>query len=674
MPTDPVEPESEKRARAREAAGSLPPTRRAVLAAAGVATASAVLNGCIVQPFPFPKQCPVTPPPPPENDWPLTVDAHCHIFNGTDLQVKLFLTKVEFPAGGVEGDALKIAADLLQDAAWDEAPSGKEELKLLKELAACKDGQLLMSNLEQHRETGYTRAQRAIRKGKKLSSYQKSKGRGPAAGVTSPPPPPPPPGSVNRPSEADVANQILNRLKATSWQEFRHAVPAVQSVPPAPVTSTQSLPQNPAGTPVPAPAPQPSQQNGQPTSAADCPTIQLPITVACPGTARTVDGLTEYVAQNFQYRYVMIQDYCDTFFQKPGRNVDLMVTSLVDYDWWLALGKKTKTSLQDQVLVMEQISIVTRGQVHALVPFDPLREVAFLAGKGSKYSSLQLVQDAIENRGCIGVKLYPPMGFAPYGNASLDQNIWNDSGLPSWMPGDITYTKDKSTAKIGRRLDDALASLYTWCLANDVPLMAHTSESNGSKAAFMELAGAAHWACALNNFKGLRISFGHFGDFSDTLCSTPLQANQFAGLMSDTKGSPGEHAFADAGYYSEIDADADAELLEERMRTFYQQPVSEGHAALARRFMYGTDWNLLISQGNIDSYFERFVTVLNNIDKVVPAIDGFTASQRFFGYNAIDWLGLRSGPARDRLTAFYQKNGVSQQPAWMRKVPAAGRT
>ena len=73
---------------------------------------------------------------------------------------------------------------------------------------------------------------------------------------------------------------------------------------------------------------------------------------------------------------------------------------------------------------MEQISIMSR--VHGMVPFDPLREAAYRTGRHMhNFSSLAFVQNAIYNQGCIGVKLYPSMGFAPWNNSQLPKNFWD---------------------------------------------------------------------------------------------------------------------------------------------------------------------------------------------------------------------------------------------------------
>lgn len=95
----------------------------------------------------------------------------------------------------------------------------------------------------------------------------------------------------------------------------------------------------------------------------------------------SIKGAYAFVLQNFQYRYVSVHDYLSTYNRPGQRVVDLMLPSMVDYDFWLKKGARTHTSLATQAHVMRQMAIVTGGRVHAFVPFDPLRQVAFALKK-----------------------------------------------------------------------------------------------------------------------------------------------------------------------------------------------------------------------------------------------------------------------------------------------------
>jgi hypothetical protein len=207
-----------------------------------------------------------------------------------------------------------------------------------------------------------------------------------------------------------------------------------------------------------------------------------PGAAAAPGGA-DVAGLIDFVIQNFQYRYVSAHDYLVTFSRGATRKIDLLVASLVDYDWWLAKGEPTPSSLREQVELMGQIAIATGGRVHAFVPFDPFREVM---ARGTFASALTLVKDAVTTHGAMGVKLYPPMGFAPFGNAGA--MIWK---AKDWLP-DVTYGD-----QFGTQLDTVLAEFFSWCIEEEVPVMAHANRSNGPDPEFENLALADRWKIAL---------------------------------------------------------------------------------------------------------------------------------------------------------------------------------
>ena len=559
--------------------------------------------------------------PPPPDSAPLLIDAHCHIFNGTDIQAKEFLSRVAVHLQGVAQDAVDIAAGALQDLAWSEAPTGQEELRMLAK--AC-GGEIFDKNQrDKHRQASYTRARNALQKTQALKEYNGRKQQ--ISGHTMVAPPPPLPNG--RLSRDEVLQRINDAIQSPSFQDYK----AQQA--PAPAARLAPPPPGPLA----------------------------PVASA----AHSIDGAMKYIIQNFQYRYIMIHDYLDTFF--AGSNgIDLMVASLVDYDWWLNNGTETATSLEDQIAVMERICILRRGQIHGMAPFDPLKEVAFRAGK-SRISSLALVQGAVQEHGFLGVKMYPPMGFAPLGNVANEPAFWKRDWLPPWISAPIQYAS--GSEEIGARLDEVLSEFYDWCCAKDVPVLAHSAESVGVISDFEDLAGAAHWGAALAKFPKLRINFGHFGDFSDTLGSDQSpEANAFMALMGDQAGGIGEHAFADSGYFSEVLYQRSA--VEDRLKQLYGRTPAAGHAPLGRRLMYGTDWNLLINAGEIQSYYNDFVAIFKDIDAVWQS-DPDSASQRFFGYNAADWLGLENGQTRERLEAFYKTHGVdtaSNPPSWMAKL------
>lgn len=233
----------------------------------------------------------------------------------------------------------------------------------------------------------------------------------------------------------------------------------------------------------------------------------------------------------------------------------------------------------------------------------------------------------------------------------------------------IHFKSDNTSANFGQRLDDALAELYGWCCANEVPIMAHSSLSNGGIPEFDALAGSQYWKKALAKFPKIRISFGHLGDFSN-VNTLPTEATEFVKLMGSAAGQSGVHAYGDAAYYSDVLSDLDK--LTERFIGFYTPGPGSGNAVLPSRMMYGTDWNLLLNYGDITPYLEQFVSLFNALDHRFSKDSGLKVSARFFGYNAVDWMGLRkTGRARERLETFYAGHGINtatHPPGWMTKV------
>ena len=538
----------------------------------------------------------------------LTIDVHCHVFNGTDLQVEKFMSMIAVRQGGALGAGAKLLGSILQGLAWSFAPSGDAEIEVLRELAAalpnCSDGEHTV-RIAKLRQAGYTRGREQLQVALARSAVF---------------------GTLRE-------QRRLNTVDLTIDDESRRQLAAMQFI--------DELPQD----------------------------VEQYRSMRSDGGSnlfafkdRSFEGLIAFVLQNFQYRYVSVHDYLRTYNQSGGRVVDLMLPSMVDYDYWLAKGEATDTSLRTQVEVMRQISILTGGRVHGFVPFDPLRQVAYELQMTGQ-DAFALATDAVERHGCIGVKLYPPMGFAPLGNRDLRRAdglpFWDRPWLPKWT----------SRPDLGARLDDAMINILGWCERKNVPVMAHTSLSNGVTQEFEDLAGSSYWKAALTAFPKLRVNFGHFGD-SSPVEDRAAHARGFTALMSADAAAPGAFAYADSGYFVEVLAKEPA--LRDQLRALYDETAPKQRAALANRFMYGTDWEMTLTEGNVATYLKDFMGLLEELEQR-PAIQQQKLSGlslKFFGVNAVDWIGLRSGgAARARLEAFYAASNV-KPPDWVQKVDA----
>ncbi len=360
----------------------------------------------------------------------------------------------------------------------------------------------------------------------------------------------------------------------------------------------------------------------------------------------TFEGNLNFVLQNFNYRYVNVYQYLMKYSTDPARKIDIMVAHLVDFDWPLGGGSTTTTSLTDQFRVMDKISQLTGGRVLCFAPFDPFKEVAHNLGLTTE-SSFANVKNAITQHGFVGVKIYPPMGFAPFGNATLRPNFWDRD----WIPQSLR------AIDLRQKFDAVLGDLYLWCAQNGVPIMGHASKTVGPSDDFQDLAGAEHWGPISNKFAGLRLNYGHFG------MRKLSEQDQQPILESYMDNANGNFVYADSGYFSEVlDQEPQLEAL---LTKLYKTTSGKGDAALSHRLMYGTDWEMIIREGpTSDDYLRKFEKMYASIERNLGA-KGKLAN-RFFGVNAVNYLGLGANqPARKRLDSYYQ---LTSKPAWMAKV------
>lgn len=105
------------------------------------------------------------------------------------------------------------------------------------------------------------------------------------------------------------------------------------------------------------------------------------------------------------------------------------------------------------------------------------------------------------NKGFVGVKLYPLMGFRPYGNADApDPENYPEllrQGHPQW----------------GTLLDQAMGALFDWCANEDVPIMAHCSWSQYPSKAAGNHGNPTAWKAVFTQtrWKNLRVNLAHLG-------------------------------------------------------------------------------------------------------------------------------------------------------------------
>lgn len=331
---------------------------------------------------------------------------------------------------------------------------------------------------------------------------------------------------------------------------------------------------------------------------------------------------------------------------RNGGDVALLVPALIDYGKWL---NEESSPLRDQIDVMSAIARRPGAfAVHPYVPFCPWRQMV-------EPGLLAMVKDAVEQRGFVGVKLYPVMGFLPYGNAEAD---------PAAYPARLSQTGPDWAA----RLDQGLAALYDWCVAEDVPVMAHCSYSQFPNPAAGERGSPAAWRPVLEKWPGLRLNLGHFGGFWDL---AEAGSNGWtAAIVAMMATYP--NLYADLSDYDAVAERTPAQKTTNATVLAALNGILDSQGGPARsRLMYGTDWVMLSKAPGNEAYYEGMRTGLTGRL-------GMTEVQAagFMGMNAARFLGIAlengSKPrSRQRLEAFHARHGGVPASFWTRWDGAA---
>lgn len=318
-----------------------------------------------------------------------------------------------------------------------------------------------------------------------------------------------------------------------------------------------------------------------------------------------------------------------------NRRFALFTPALVDFSRWL--NDEPNSGFADQIQVMERIQRMQTGPaLHCMVPFDPWRQIV-------DRGALDLVRHAIEDMGFVGIKLYPPMGFRPLGNADVRQEY------PERARGILDFP-----AKLDRALDE----LYAYASEQGVPVMAHATNSNGASTGYALRAHPDNWRPVLRKYPKLRLNLAHFGDFEeqDGGNATPTWENAVGKLVQQF----GNRAYADLSYFSELLPGAVPAEQRARLLGYLKEFV----ASFDPRFehlLYGSDWVMVGREANAERYLDAIVEAVGTVCGDAACLE------RFMWGNAANYLGLKAGEQnRARLDRYYAKHQLDG--AWLRAL------
>ncbi len=334
------------------------------------------------------------------------------------------------------------------------------------------------------------------------------------------------------------------------------------------------------------------------------------------------------------YRQSIIETYY-SLYDPQNTRIILTAPAIVDFNYWLQ--DQTPSPVKDQVELMSALSLRQPRPMHGFVAFDPLREIR---RKPDEPSPLAIVQEAVAKQGFLGVKLYSPMGFKPIGNAT--QSVSFPAYASMNEPG------------FGAALDKALGTLYAWCEENEVPIVAHTADTQAAGPGFGTRAEPKLWEKVLTKYPKLKLDFAHFGLFTQALnlADAPKQFGKTweSEIGAYIKGRRFPNVYTDISYfYWVLDGSAEKEHVDAVKKLFAKYFEADPHC---ERLMYGTDWNMTGRAQGAAQY----------VDTVEAFFRGLGLNERqldnLFHKNALRFLGLdRPGKAEARLKSFYEAAG-----------------
>ncbi|MBU0508927.1 amidohydrolase [bacterium] len=327
----------------------------------------------------------------------------------------------------------------------------------------------------------------------------------------------------------------------------------------------------------------------------------------------------------------------------------LFVPLMVDYEYWF---DSTKDVLIDAQVdeIHQKIIVPFGGLIHPFVSFDPARQLAFEGhypnpdGRLETINPLALVEDAIQNKGFIGIKLYNSLGYRPFWNAEVETQRRKIA---------LHGTRYKNFT--GADYDRVLRRLYQFCVDNGVPITTHC-HSTGIEAykGASEVFGEPRlWWPVMELYPELHLNLAHFGWYRKN--GEGYQGRNSWVKEICTQFSAYPHLYADVAHHDVV-----VKGKKERFIRDYRDLLRE-HPDAKKRMLFGTDWHVFIRE-------ERYRDMHTEYEDVLRQAGGLTDGEisDFLGGNALRFLGLLPGDQnRQRLAKFYQDHNIPP-PEWFR--------
>ena len=291
-------------------------------------------------------------------------------------------------------------------------------------------------------------------------------------------------------------------------------------------------------------------------------------------------GIISWLWPGKKYRYIvdlfnLIEKpvYCqavDLRKEMKLANTQLMILNMMDLEQ-SSFGDKPEIPWKTQISSMSDVANRHYGVLMPFVHYDPRRDDA-----------LEIVKDALENKGFLGVKMYPALGWNP---------------LPSSNAGKELTLK---------QIDD-LWTFYEYADSKNIPITIHCSRGGaysdktmGDEEARLGYTDPVNWEHVLNLYPTLRLNLAHLGqDLQDVepgliMYSKNIWAEKILYLCRKF-----DNVYTDLAYNDQAH---DKKLVD----TYFKNIWASGEKAL-KKIMYGSDWPMMRHTWKLEQWVKPFI-------------------------------------------------------------------
>lgn len=292
----------------------------------------------------------------------------------------------------------------------------------------------------------------------------------------------------------------------------------------------------------------------------------------------------------------------------------ILISTPLMMDLEIASECKPEIPYLHQIELISDITAFGRGRFLPFVMVDPRR--------GNAY---EIMIEALENMGFLGVKLYPMFGY------NLDPCALYDLEYP--------------------KLRENLRKMFAYCEKNFIPITTHCTQKGAYSNQLIKckefgdyLSHPKHIIALLKDFPNLKINAAHFGGDLHLLHEKSEELSWAGEIIKEikTKSSPGlftDLAYQDKAYRPEW-KDVYFKNLNEQMMD----------SEISEKVLYGSDWSMISHTWTESQYTEAFRKNLSATD-----------FEKITFENPMKFL-FNDGKLPKRIEAFFEKKQIEILP------------